>query len=125
MLNSLEEGVKRILNPTFEYVLDNMRFGYPEPGTRAENFSIFWFTATTSSVANTEFSIEHGLNVIPVSIHQSLPGDVVGASLVNLTTTRAADGRRVYLSSPSTSAVIYVGLEIVLLFAISLSGYGI
>lgn len=112
LLNSLEDGVKRILNPTFEYVLDNLRFGHPDPGTRAENFSIFWFRTTTPAVAGTEFSIEHGLNVTPVALHPILPLDVVGASLVPLTVSRVADGRRAYFTSASTSAVIYVGLEI-------------
>ena len=112
LLNSLEDGVKRILNPTFEYVLDNLRFGHPDPGTRAENFSIFWFTATTPSTGGTEFSIEHGLNVTPQTLIPVLPLDEVGAQIVPLTVTRVADGRRVYLSSPTTSATVFVGLEI-------------
>ena len=111
ILNNLEDGVKRILSPAFEYVLDSLRFGHPDPGTRAENFSIYFFTATTPSTANTEFSIRHGLNVTPQNLMPFLPLDVVGASIVPLTVTRAADGQRVYLRSASTSAVIYVGLE--------------
>lgn len=112
MLNSLEDGVKRILNPTFEYVMDNLRFGHPDVGARAENFQIFFFSGVTSSVANQEFSIEHGLNLTPQLLLPMMPLDVIGAQYVPLTVTRAADGRRVYLSSPTTSATVYVGLEV-------------
>lgn len=112
ILNNLDDKVKRILVPAFEYVLDTIRFGHPDPGTRAENFSIFWFTVTTPSTGGTEFSIHHGLNVTPQLLIPVLPLDVVGAQIVPLQVTRAADGQRVYLSSPSTSAVLYVGLEI-------------
>ena len=109
LINGLaDEAGRRGLVLAFEEVLGNFTIGPVEDGKRAVNGQTYFFTATTSSVANTEFSIHHGQGQSPLWVRPILPCDAVNAQTVLLTTTRAADEQRVYLSSPSTSAAIYV-----------------
>lgn len=103
--------VRKAAEQAFTYVLGNLTLGAPEDQTRAKNFQWYWFEATTSSVANQEFSFAHGLGRIPNVVIPVLPLGTVGARTVNLQVTRAADDNRVYLSSPSTSAPILVMVE--------------
>lgn len=78
---------------------------------RGANLRWFPLTATTPSVANTEFSIVHGIGTVPYNLIPCLPLDGVGGMLVDLTVTRAADIARVYLSSSVVNAPITVFVE--------------
>lgn len=109
-LGGLDKDVKRGLVSALRYLLNNLTLGAPDQ-PRAKNFQWYWFSATTSSVANTEFSIAHGLGRIPGVILPTLPLNTVGAKLVDLEVSRAADANRIYLKSPSTSAPITVLVE--------------
>jgi hypothetical protein len=110
-LGGEEPGRKRGLVNSFRYLLGNLLVGAPEHGKRAKNFQWYRFDVTTSSVANTEFSFSHGLGRTPTMILPMLPLNVVGSRMVDLEVTRAADGNRVYLKSPSTSAPLSVLVE--------------
>jgi hypothetical protein len=105
------DAVKRAADQAFTYVLGNLTLGAPEEARRAKNFQWYWFSATTSSVANQEFSIAHGLGRVPNVIIPVLPLNTVGARVVDLSVSRAADAQRVYLKSSSTSAPITVLVE--------------
>ena len=109
LLNGLPGEVRKVLNPAFEHVMDTWRLGTAD---KAANAAWYRFSLTTSSAAGTEFSIEHGLNQIPTLLIPVLPLDSTGVSMVPLTVSRAADGRRVYLTSTSTSAERTVFLEV-------------
>lgn len=109
LLNTLEPKIRGPIQQAFQYVLDNLRIG---TGNRAENFQWYPFTSTTASVANTEFSVEHGLNQIPTKLIPFVDVSGVNSQMVTLTVSRAADARRVYLKSPSTSAVFSFLLEV-------------
>ena len=111
LFGNTPDAVKKAAEQAFTYVLGNLTLGVPEDQTRAKNFQWYWFEATTSSVANQEFSFSHGLGRIPNVIIPVLPLGSVGARTVNLQVTRAADANRVYLSSPSTSAPVVVLVE--------------
>ena len=100
--------MKQTLIPAFDHVIDTFRLG---TATKAANASWYRFSSTTASVADTEFSIEHGLNQIPTQVIPILDVSQVNSMMPVLTVTRAADERRIYLSSPSTSAVFTVMLE--------------
>ena len=93
----------------------NLLAGRPIPGdsqsSRGANLRWFPLQATTPNTPDTEFSIEHGLSTIPYNLIPCLPLDSVGAKLVDLTVTRAADVRRIYLSSSVTDAPITVFIE--------------
>lgn len=103
--------VKKAAEQAFTYLLGNLTLGAPEDARRSKNFQWYWFSATTSSVAGTEFSIAHGLGRTPQVIMPVLPLNSVGARMVDLEVSRAADVNRIYLKSPSTSAPITILVE--------------
>jgi hypothetical protein len=111
LLAGLPDDHKRALNGAFEYVLDNFRWGRAEHAERCENGQQYYYEAVTASVANGEFQIIHGLAAPPYLLVPVLPLDVEGAELVPLQVTRPADAERIYLSSPTTDAVIRVMVE--------------
>jgi hypothetical protein len=110
-LGSLSADAKLALSQAFTYVLTNFRLGGLNLGKRASNFQWYWFMGTTPAVANTEFSIAHNQGQIPTCVIPVLPLDQIGAQLVPLQVSRAADASRVYLKSSSTSAAVYVLVE--------------
>ena len=110
LLNALDSNIKRGLIPAFDYVLTNWRLGPIEDGKRALNAQIYWFSATTSSAAGTEFSVRHGLGQVPGYVITGAPLHEAGVQIVPLSVSRVADDQRVYLTSTSTSASIYVGI---------------
>lgn len=110
-LNGLDEAPKRILTRVFEYILKDIRFGRVVDGDPSKNFGGGFFKATTPAVANTEFTVPHTFGRKPYLCMPVLPLDTVGAKIVRLTVTRAADANRIYLSSPDVSAAIFLYLE--------------
>ena len=111
LLGGLEASIKRTFSTIFEYVLRDLAWGQVEDQTRAGNFRGYYYTATTPTVANQEFSIAHGLGVTPYVLIPVLPLDILDAELVRLSVSRVADAQRVYLTSPQTSAIVYVMIE--------------
>lgn len=89
--------------------MDNWRLG---TGARATNAQWYRLTGTTAAIANTEFSIKHGLDSIPTQLIPVLDLSVVNSQMVPLTTSRAADADRVYLKSSVVSATFTVMAEI-------------
>lgn len=111
LVGSLPTEHRRALKEVFTYVLGNLRLGPPDDQARSENLQAYYYEATTPAVADTEFSILHGLGRAPYLVVPVLPLSVQGAQLVPLTVTRAADATRVYLSSSTTNAPITVLVE--------------
>lgn len=108
-LGGVQPDLKRALVASFRYLLGNLSFGaISEERTRATNFQAYYLSGTTPAVANTEFSIAHGLGGTPNVLFPVVGLNQVGAQLVPLTISRAADDKRVYLKSSSTSAPITV-----------------
>ena len=111
LLGGLPPDVKKVETEIYRYVLPNGRFGPVSHQAKTENFNAVYVASTTAAVANTEFSILHGLGRAPYVVIPVLPLDVIGGTIVRLQVTRAADAMRVYLRSPDTSAVIALYLE--------------
>jgi hypothetical protein len=109
LINRLDDKIRVSLNYVFDHVLDNGQIGAVEHGKKAINFRWYRLDATTSTAANTEFSIMHGLGVAPFHV---LPLTSSGVQMVRLRVTRAADASRLYLSSPDTNAAISVLVEV-------------
>lgn len=107
-LAAFEGPQKTGLVNAFTYVLNNLTFGAVEHQTRAKNFQTYYLTSTTPSVANTEFSIPHGLGSAPSMLLPVLSLSGIGAQVIPLQVSRAADDKRVYLKSSSTSAAFAV-----------------
>lgn len=108
LLNTLDSDTKKTLIPAFEHVIDTAALG---DDTKATNFLWYRLTGTTASVANTEFSIEHGLDHAPSKLIPIMDLTGVGSQLVPLVVSRASDQRRVYLKSSSTGAAISFYVE--------------
>lgn len=107
---ALQPGLIRI----FRDVMTNLRFGHPsgEQPDPSTNFGAGYFEGTTPAIANMEFSIDISrFGRAPYLIVPVLPLDQVGAQIVPLKVTRAADNKRVYLSSSVVSAAITVLVE--------------
>lgn len=111
LTGNLEPDLRAAFKRVFDYTLRNLRFGPVSNQTRTENFQVYALTGTTSSVANQEFTLAHGLGRVPYWVMPVLPVDAVNTSLPTLTVTRAADASRIYLSSPSTSVAIALWVE--------------
>ena len=108
LLGSLPREQKGAISAAFTYVLKNLSFGVVEHQKQAGNFQAYYLTSTTPAVANTEFSIAHGLGAAPNVLIPVAALNVVNSQIVPLTIARAADDNRVYLKSSSTSAVFAV-----------------
>ena len=108
VLNQLPAEDRKALQPAFHHVMDEGAIG---SATKATNFRWVRVSSTTAAVANTEFSIAHGLGVKPTWLIPAVDLTQVNSQLVTLTVTRAPDAHRVYLSSPSTSVVFTALLE--------------
>ena len=111
LLGGLEGNTKRVLTEAFRYVLPNGKFGPVDHQTKSESFQAYYVNSTTSSTADQEFSVVHGLGRTPYLVVPVLPLDVVGAKTVRLEVSRAADGQRVYFKSPEVSAPISLLVE--------------
>lgn len=93
--------------------LSKMRFGRcnADQAEVSQNMAGALMSATTDAVANTEFSVAHNLDAAPYLLVPVLPLDIVNAEIVRLKVTRAADSKRIYLSSPETSRTVFFFLE--------------
>ena len=98
------------MTEAFRYVLPNGKFGPVAHQVKLESFNAFYVTSTTAASTG-EFSVVHGMGRIPYLVQQVLPLDVIGAQIVPLEVSRAADASRLYLKSTSTSAVIHLIVE--------------
>lgn len=112
-LGSLPPNMRGPLINAFRAFLRVLRFGRATNAQASENFAAGFYTATTPAVAGTEFSIAHGFGVgrVPYLLIPVLDVTTALLQAVPLTVTRAADDKRVYLSSSVASAPIVVYLE--------------
>lgn len=110
-LGSLDGDVKKALTAAFRYLMNNLTLGGVDVGRRAKNFQWYWIQGTTPPVANTEFSIAHGLQKVPNILIPVVPLSEVGAQFVPVQISRAADVNRIYLKSASTSAAVTFLIE--------------
>lgn len=104
-------GMRRIFKSIFQYILRDVRLGRAVSGDPSKNFGGGFYQVTTPAVAGTEFSITHDFGRTPYLCIPVLPLDVVGATIVPLTVSRAATESKVYLTSTEASATVYVYLE--------------
>jgi hypothetical protein len=102
LIGGLDANTRRSLTEVFRYLLPNTRFGPVSHQTKSESFQAYYVNSTTPTSTG-EFSIVHGLERVPYLALPVLPMDHVGARLVPLTVTRAADASRVYLKTEAGS----------------------
>lgn len=63
------ENVTRTLEKMYKILRGNISYGNLTPVDTARNVDGYPATAITPGVANTEFSVAHGLNRVPVGFH--------------------------------------------------------
>ena len=103
-LNGIEDSkMRQILVDCFEEATKQARIGDSD---KAENFAWFQVEFTTHATANTEFSVVHGMDGPPSRFIPSARLDVVNSQIVPLVVSRAADNKRAYFKSSSTSATV-------------------
>lgn len=104
LLNGITDATTRnILSQCFEEVVRQFRIGDTD---KAQNFAWFQTEFTTHATANTEFSVEHGMDVAPSRFIPSLKLDVVNSQMVPLVMSRLPDRKRAYFKSSSTNATV-------------------
>jgi len=103
--------IKVAMDGFINYAFKNIRVGLPGHQKPAENLSWSQLDGVTSSNANQEFSIAHGLDVAPRVAFPCIDLTSSGTQLVTLTVARAADTKRVYFRSGSTSAAFTIFVE--------------
>lgn len=113
LLNSLDAKIKLAINKAFEHAVKSP--GYQIGGIahqeKAQNFKWIRLDSVTSSVANQEFTIAHGIGSMPIYAIPLVPLESSGVWLPRLKVTRPADASRIYLSSPDTGAAFTVLVE--------------
>lgn len=112
-LNALPANLRPVFFRIFQAILKDLRLGHPkqEQPDPLMNFGGGFFTGTTAGIANDEFTIAHGFGRVPYLAFPVLALDTVGAQIVPLAVTRAADDKRIYLSSPTVSADVVLVVE--------------
>jgi len=113
LLGGVPLELKAALQRSFEYVFDrNFEFGPVDHQQPTANFRGVYLKVTTSSAANQEVSVAHGLGRVPNVWFQVVRPTAVNSRYVgDLTVSKAADANRLYLTSTSTSAVTYLYVE--------------
>ena len=111
LLNALPDDVKGPVMQAVRELATNLTIGLPDTTKKATNFRWTRFDAVTSSVANTEFSIHHGVGSLPLVCWPVMFLDSSGGQSVRLKVTKPADAQRIYLSSPDTGASVSILAE--------------
>jgi hypothetical protein len=111
MLTALPDTERRVLSGVFKYLLKDIRFGRAEANSPSTNFGGGFFSVTTPAVAGTEFTVAHSFGRVPYLCIPVLPLDSVGARIVPLEVSRAADAVRIYLKSTIADAPVLLYVE--------------
>lgn len=113
-VNGLDAAAKKAWTAVLTDLVPDIRFGHPkgEQPDPCKNMGGGFFQGTTHATPNTEFSIAHNLGRVPYWLMPGLPLDQINSQIVPLKVTKAADNKRVYLSSSVASAAITVYLEV-------------
>lgn len=107
-INALPVDVRAPMLRIFTEVLSDLRFGHPK-GAQPDpmkNFGGGFFHATTPASPGTEFTLPHGFGRAPYLATPVLLLDAVGSSDGIFAVSRAADDKRIYLTSTVASKAV-------------------
>ncbi len=103
---------REIMTRLVEYLGANLTVGAVDPtNKKATNFQMYHQASTTAANSTSEFSIVHGMDRTPNTAILTLDLSQPGAKIVPLEVSKAADSRRIYLRSGSTSALFSLLVE--------------
>ena len=92
--------------------MKQLRFGAPaDANAPAENMGGHLVPIVTSATLNAEVAVEHRLDRVPRLLIPVLRLSTVNATIPELTVTKAADSRYIYVSSPIASASVWCYVE--------------
>jgi hypothetical protein len=111
LLRGLDPQTSRILEHALTQLGENAHYGIPADEAKAENFSAYFLYGRTHATPSTEFAITHRLETAPHLAIPCLPLGEAGAKMVDLTVTRKADERFIYLSSSVADAPFWLLVE--------------
>jgi len=114
LLNPLPVELRKVLIDYTRAWATRLRFGAVSETTapqRSENFGGHLVPYTTSTVADQEVAVAHGLGRTPRWLIPGLPANVVNATNPTVTITRAADATYFYVSSAVTSGTGWMYAE--------------
>src|SRR6185436_7853448 len=118
LINALPAELRYPIGGAIKYLMDNWRVGN---GARAINAQWYRVTATTSTTANTEFTVAHGLGAAPSQLFPLLDLASINSQMVPLTVSKAPHATYLYLKSSSTNAPFTILVEPVVLLAAALA----
>jgi hypothetical protein len=112
-LGALPVESRKIMIDVFRDFLKDIRYGHPTGDTADPmvNMAGGFFHGTTPSTPGDEFTIPHGFGRVPYLAIPVLRLDAVGSSIVSLTVSRAADEKRIYLTSTVADTPISLAIE--------------
>src|SRR5687767_8319722 len=90
-LNRLDTKIRNVFTRVFTHVLDTYQIGGISHQEKALNFKWIRLDSTTASVADQEFTIQHGAGQMPLYVIPLMPLDSSGVWLPRLKVTRPAD----------------------------------
>lgn len=112
-LGKLPPEMQPTMRRLFRALLSDLRIGHPNGTTKDPmlNLGGTFVHGTTPSTAGHELSLPHGLGRVPYLAWPILRLDTVGSVIVPLTVSRAADDKRVYVTSTSASVAVSLSVE--------------
>lgn len=115
LLNPLPADIRKVMVAYTREGFKRIAFGAPSTTSSsgaATNLDGHLVAVTTSSTANAEVAVQHGLNRVPRLLIPVLDPNTANATLPEtLTISRAADATYLYLKSPTQSASCHVYVE--------------
>jgi len=116
LLGGLQADLRRAMGEVLDYLLNNsIAFGPIESDqtlTKTTNMSGRYVKLTTSTTAGVECSAAHGLGRAPNVVWQVTTPTLVNSRFIgDLTVTRAADAQRVYFTSTTAGATVFLYAE--------------
>lgn len=112
LANPTPPEIRRSLIQIIREGFGKLSIGAPSTvAVKARNFDGRLVPVTTSSVADQEVAIAHGLARKPRLLIPVLDPNTVNGTIPELTITRAADATYLYLSSPTTTASFHFFCE--------------
>lgn len=96
---------KKALANIFTHICQSVDLGEPTHQMRAGNLQAYYLASTTAASTG-EFSVAHGLDFVPNFAIPVIDLRQRGVQTVSLEVSRPADGRRIYLKSPTPNAAV-------------------
>jgi hypothetical protein len=113
-IKSLPANIQPTMLRIFRAFLKDLKLGHPTGDAARDplvNFGGTFLHGTTPATPGDTVSLPHGFGRVPYLAFPVLRLDSVGSSIVSLTVARAADDKRVYVTSTVANAPFTIVVE--------------